>query len=127
MVRLTSLLSVKRQNEIVAVMLRVILDLTAYQFLKSHGRDVPKNLDDRLKTAIKLIEPNASDALGTAEETSPLRKAFHGTTANSIRLVQYAVHDIHSGSTPAEVFTLADRYAPVLVSMNANMGSTPVA
>ena len=126
MVRMTSLLSVKRHNEIVAVMLRVILDLTTYQFLKSHGRDVPRNLDERLKAAIKLIEPNASDALGTAEETSPLRKAFHSTTPNSIRLAQYAVHDIHSGSTPAEVFTLADRYTPVLGAMNANMGSTPI-
>lgn len=126
MVRMTSLLSVKRQNEIVAVMLRVILDLTAYQFLKSHGQDVPRNLDDRLKAAIKLIEPNASDALGTAEETSPLRKAYHSTTSNSIRLVQYAVHDIHSGSTPAEVFTLADRYTPVLDAMNASMGSAPI-
>ena len=126
MVRMTSNLSVKRQNEIVSVMLRVILDLTAYQFLKSRGRDVPRNLDERLKAAIKLIEPNASDALGIAEETSPLRKAFHSTTPNSIRLAQYAVHDIHSGSTPAEVFTLADRYTPVLVAMNANMGSTPI-
>ena len=126
MVRMTSLLSVKRYNEIVAVMLRVILDLTTYQFLKSHGRDVPRNLDERLKAAIKLIESNASDALGTAEETSPLRKAFHSTTPNSIRLAQYAVHDIHSGSTPAEVFTLADRYTPVLGAMNANMGSTPI-
>lgn len=126
MVRMTSLLSVKRQNEVVAVMLRVILDLTAYQFLISHSRTVPRNLDERLKSAIKVIEPDASDALGTAEDTSPLRKAFHSTTPNSIRLAQYAVHDIHSGSTPAEAFTLADRYTPVLEAMNANMGSTPI-
>ncbi|GAA1250894.1 hypothetical protein GCM10009676_42080 [Prauserella halophila] len=126
MVRMTSLLNVKRQNEIVAVMLRVILDLTAYQFLKSHGRDVPRNLDERIKEAIKVIEPNASDALGTAEQTSPLRKAFHSTTPTNIRLAQYAVHDINSGSTPTEVFTLADRYTPVLDAMNSNMGSTPV-
>lgn len=123
MVRSTSLLSVKRQTEIVAVMLRVILDLTAYQFIKSHGRDPERNLDQRLKTAIKIIEPTASDALGIAEETSALRKAFHDTTANNIRLVQYAVHDIDSGRTPAEVFTLADRYTPVLKAMNDHMGS----
>lgn len=126
MVRLTSLLSVKRQNEIVAVMLRVILDLTAYQFLKSHGQTAPNRLDDRIKAAIKVIEPNASDSLGTAESTSPLRKAFHDTTADSIQLVQYAVHDIHSGRTPSEVFTLADRYTPVLVAMNAKMGNHPI-
>lgn len=50
MVRQTSLLNVQRQNETVSVMLRVILDLTAYQFLKSHGhQNVPKDLDKRIK------------------------------------------------------------------------------
>lgn len=124
MVRQTSLLSVQRQNETVAVMLRVILDLTAYQFLVSHGEsNIPKDLDKRIRQAIKLIDPQASDALGTAEATPPLRKAFHLTTADSIKLTQYAVHDIHNGRTPAEVVTLADRYAPVLSAMNDNMGS----
>lgn len=127
MVRQTSLLSVQRQNETVSVMLRVILDLTAYQFLMSHGQqNLPKYLDQRIKSAIKIIDPQASDALGTAEATSLLRKAFHNTTADSIRLAQYAVHDIHSGRTPAEVLTLADRYTPVLVEMNSHMGSTPI-
>lgn len=127
MVRQTSLLNVQRQNETVSVMLRVILDLTAYQFLKSHGhQNVPKDLDKRIKDAIKVIDPHASDALGTAEATPPLRKAFHSTTADGVRLVQYAVHDIHSGRTPAEVFTLSDRYTPVLEEMNANMGSHPI-
>ncbi|MGK4187068.1 hypothetical protein AB0X98_02605 [Rothia koreensis] len=127
MVRQTSLLSVQRQNETVSVMLRVILDLSAYQFLMSHEpKNVPKDLDKRIKSAIKIIDPQASDALGTAEATSPLRKAFHNTTADSIRLAQYAVHDIHSGRTPAEVLTLSDRYTPVLIEMNAHMGSTPI-
>lgn len=127
MVRQTSLLNVQRQNETVSVMLRVILDLTAYQFLKSHGRqNIPKDLDKRIKHAIKVIDPQASEALGTAEATPPLRKAFHETTADSVRLVQYAVHDIHSGRTPAEVVTLSDRYSPVLKEMNANMGSHPI-
>lgn len=127
MVRQTSLLSVERQNETVSVMLRVILDLTAYQFLKSHGKqDVPKDLDKRIKDAIKIIDPHASDALGTAEATSPLCKAFHSTTPDSVRLAQYAVHDIHSGRTPAEVFTLSDRYTPVLQAMNAEMGNQPI-
>ncbi len=81
MVRQTSLLSVQRQNETVSVMLRVILDLTAYQFLMSHGQqNVPKDLDKRIKSAIKIIDPQASDALGTAESTPPLRKAFHGSS-----------------------------------------------
>lgn len=124
MVRQTSLLSVQRQNETVSVMLRVILDLTAYQFLLSHGEsNIQKDLDKRIKQAIKIIDPQASDALGTAENTPPLRKAFHYTTADNIRLTQYAVHDIHNGRTPAEVITLADRYAPVLSAMNSNMGN----
>lgn len=126
MVRQTSHLNVQRQNETVSVMLRVILDLTAYQFLKSHGQDVPKDLDKRIRAAIKIIDPHASDALGTAEATSSLCKAFHSTTADSVRLVQYAVHDIHSGRTPAEVLTLSDRYTPVLQEMNDNMGNHPV-
>jgi hypothetical protein len=127
MVRQTSLLSVQRQNETVSVMLRVILDLTAYQFLLSHGeKSIKKHLDERIKQAIKVIDPHASDALGTAESTPPLRKAFHYTTADSIRLTHYAVHDIYNGQTPAEVLTLAERYTPVLSAMNANMGTQPI-
>lgn len=127
MVRQTSLLSVQRQNEVISVMLRVILDLTTYQFLMSHGeKNVPKDLDKRIKSAIKIIDPQASNALGAAETTSPLRKAFHNTTADSVRLAQYAVHDIHNGRTPAEVLTLADRYTPVLKEMNAHMGEAPI-
>lgn len=127
MVRQTSFLNVQRQNETVSVMLRVILDLTTYQFLKSHGhQQIPKGLDKRIKEAIKIIDPHASDALGQSETTSPLQKAFHHTTPDSVRLVQYAVHDINSGRTPAEVFTLADRYKPVLEEMNSNMGGHKV-
>jgi len=126
MVRQTSLLSVRRQNETVSVMLRVILDLAAYQFLKSYGKEVPRNLDARIKEAIKIIDPQAPGALGQAEDTSQLRKAFHATTADAIRLVQYAVHDIHNGKTPMEVITLADRYTPVLVEMNVHMGKVAV-
>lgn len=125
-VRQTSLLSVSRQTEVVAVMLRVVLDMTAYQFLRSHGKNPPRHLDERIRDAIKVIEPNASDALRSAERTSPLRKAFHNTTPNSIQLAHYAVHDIHSGPTPSEVFTLAERYHPVLVALNAHMGNVPI-
>lgn len=125
-VRQTSLLNVSRQTEVVAVMLRVILDLTTYQFLKSHGKDLPKTLEDRIRTAIKVIEPNATAALRAAERTSPLSKAFHSTTPNSIQLAHYAVHDIHSGPTASEVFTLAERYTPVLLALNARMGNIPI-
>lgn len=122
-VRQTSIISVTRNTEVVSVMLRVILDLACYQYLKSHDQEPDRHLDRRIKAAIKLIEPTASDALGEAETTSALAKAFHATTSNGIRLVQYAVHDIHSGQTPNEVLTLASRYTPLLISMNENMGS----
>lgn len=125
-VRQTSLLNVPRQTEVASVLLRVILDLATYQFLKSHGKDVEKHLDKNLRSAIKLIQPNASDSLGQAENTSQLSKAFHETTPDSIRLVQYAVHDVHSGRTASEVFTLAARYEQVLVSMNQHMGNIPI-
>jgi len=126
-VRQTSFLNISRHNEMASVMLRVILDLTAYQFLRSHGTNqIPRDLDKRIKMAIKIIDPNASDALGSAENTSPLRKAFHATDSDSIKLVQYAVHDIYSGKTPNEVLVLADRYTPVLEAMNDHMGSNPV-
>jgi hypothetical protein len=127
MARQTSLLNISRHNEMVSVMLRVILDLTAYQFLKSHGMNqVPRDLDKRIKASIKIIDPHASDALGSAENTSPLRKAFHATDPDSIKLVQYAVHDINSGRTPNEILVLADRYTPVLEAMNNHMGSNPI-
>ncbi len=126
-VRQTSLLNVQRQTEVASVLLRVILDLTTYQFLNSHGITPENHLDRKLRSAIKQIDPHASDALGQAETTSQLQKAFHETTADNIRLVQYAVHDVHSARTPNEVLILAARYQPVLVSMNQHMGNNPIA
>lgn len=126
-VRQTSLLNVQRQTEVASVLLRVILDLTTYQFLKSHGTTPERPLDKNLRSAIKQIEPHASDALGQAETTTQLQKAFHETTADNIRLVQYAVHDVHSARTPNEVLILAARYQPVLVAMNQHMGNNPIA
>lgn len=125
-VRQTSLLNVQRQTEVASVLLRVILELTTYQLLKSHGLAPEQHLDKRLRSAIKRIDPHASDALGQAESTSQLQKAFHETTADSIRLVQYAVHDVHGGRTPNEVLILAARYEPVLVAMNQHMGNNPI-
>lgn len=126
-VRQTSLLNVQRQTEVASVLLRVILDLTTYQFLKSHGVTPERHLDKNLRSAIKQMDPHASDALGQAETTSQLQKAFHETTADNIRLVQYAVHDVHSARTPNEVLILAARYQPVLVAMNQHMGNNPIA
>lgn len=125
-VRQSSLLNVQRQTEVVSVLLRVILDLATYQFLKSHGMTHERHLDRNLRSAIKKIDPRASDALGQAESTSQLQKAFHETTADTIRLVQYAVHDVHSARTPNEVLILAARYQPVLVAMNQHMGNNPI-
>lgn len=125
-VRQTSMLSVHQNSEIVAALLRVILELTTYQYLKSNGHTVERSLDKSIKTAILKIEPTASNDLGQAEDTSELKKAFHRTTANDIRLVQYAVHDVRSASTPNETLILADRYEPVLIAMNANMGNQPL-
>ncbi|MBO1752156.1 hypothetical protein J4G33_10105 [Actinotalea sp. BY-33] len=125
-VRQTSMLNVQRQTEVASVLLRVILDLTTYQFLMSHGKTPERHLDKNLRTAIKQVDPQASDALGQAESTSQLRKAFHETSPDSIRLIQYAVHDVHSGRTPNEVLILAERYQPVLVAMNMHMGNRPI-
>lgn len=120
-VRETSLLSVYQRPEVTAVMLRVILDLACYQFLKSRGREPEKDLDKRIKSAIKLLEPTAPEALKDAESTSPLKRAFHDTDATTIRLVQYAVHSTDNGRTPAEVLILGERYSPLLVAMNEDM------
>ena len=125
-IRLTSRLSLSKQTEIVGVMLRVILDLTTYQFLKSHGKEVPRNLDSRIKDSIKIIDPQAPNALGQAEDTSALQKAFHATQPNTIRLVQYVVHDSEYGHTPNEASTLAKRYEPVIKAMDSNMGEHEV-
>ena len=124
--RQTSNLSVTKYSEIVPIMLRVLLELTVCQFLKSHGKDNGNKLDKRIRDAIKLIEPNASNPLGLAENTSPLQKAFHSTTADSIRLLQYTLHDGFASRTPSEVIILADRYLPVFQAMNDKMGDKPV-
>ena len=101
-------------------MLRVILDLTCYQFLTTvyPNGNVANRLDKRIKDSILKILPDAKKDLGQIENTHPLHKIYHETTPNSIQLVQYAIHDGRSGRSPREVIILAERYEPLLVEMN---------
>lgn len=116
----TSRLSVNKNTDIVAAMLRVILDLTCYQFLTTvyPNGNVANRLDKRIKDSILKILPDAKKDLGQIENTHPLHKIYHETTPNSIQLVQYAIHDGRSGRSPREVIILAERYEPLLVEMN---------
>jgi len=121
----TSKLSVNNNTDIVAAMLRVILDLTCYQFLKTvyPNRDVANKLDRRIQDSILKIFPEAKKDLGQLEKTNPLHKIYHETTQNSVQLIQYAIHDGNSGKIPSEVFTLAERYEPLLIAMDNFLGN----
>jgi hypothetical protein len=114
-----SLLDVSSRYEVVAITLRVVLELTTHHFLKKTGVvEPPRYLDKLLRQAIKTLEPQAASELREAEVTSELSKAYHATTNNEIRLLQYALHDQSASRTASESIAIARRYQPLLVAMN---------
>ncbi|WP_286689966.1 MULTISPECIES: hypothetical protein [unclassified Aeromicrobium] len=117
--RQVSLLDVSSRYEVVAITLRVVLELTTHHFLKKTGVvEPPRYLDKLLRQAIKTLEPQAASELREAEVTSELSKAYHATTNNEIRLLQYALHDQSASRTASESIAIARRYQPLLVAMN---------
>lgn len=124
-VQQTSRLNINQHNETTSVMLRVILDLTTHHFLETVREEcIPVKLDKKIKAVIKVIDPSVQNSpIGTAEKTSDLLKIWHYTDKNTIGLTQYAVHDKNNSSTPNEVLALADRYTPLLITMNTYLGT----
>ena len=115
--------SVHNKTDVVAAMLRVILDITCYHFLhECKHNNIPNRLEQRIQAAILKLHPDAKQDLKQVEKTHPLSKIYHDTTPNSIQLVQYAVHDGNNTRTPSEVIILAERYEPLIKAMNDFLG-----
>ncbi|MCT1563110.1 hypothetical protein [Corynebacterium glucuronolyticum] len=122
----TAKLTVARQPDLIAVSLRVILDLTCTQYLKEfHPRpdQIKRNLDQKIIEVLKLLEPSCTQGVKEAEKTSEFAKLFAWTSSNkeALRLVQYALHDIRHVNTASDTMILADRYQKMLETMNEKL------
>ena len=120
----TSRLSVENNSDVIAILLRVILDLTAFQFLERFGDQSPqRDLDKRLIQVLKILDPHATDRLKQAETARPFNTLFHSIQddPNHLKLAQFALHSPSFVSTAAESKRLADRYQPMLEAMNEMM------
>ena len=122
----TSALSVSRQPELIAVSLRVILDLACTEFLVAFHddyRNVKRDLDQRIMAVLKLLDPNCTQGVRSAETTAEFNKVFAWTKNNkeSLRLAHYALHDVKHVNTPNETKILAERYEEMLVAMSDEM------
>ncbi|GAA1180108.1 hypothetical protein GCM10009631_18830 [Corynebacterium glaucum] len=120
----TSRLSVENNPDVVSILLRVILDLTAFQFLDRFGKgNPPRELDKRLLEVLKILDPGATEQLKQAETARPFNTLFHSirNDPNHLRLAQFAVHSPSFVSTAAETKRLADRYEPMLEAMNQKL------
>lgn len=120
----TSRLSVDNNPDVVSILLRVILDLTAFQFLDRFGKgNMPRELDKRLLEVLKILDPGATEQLKQAETARPFNTLFHSIKddPNHLRLAQFAVHSPSFVSTAAETKRLADRYEPMLEAMNQKL------
>lgn len=124
LVKNTARLPLNSNPDVVAILLRVILDITCFQFLEEFSKDdIPKPLDKRIMKVLKLLDPRAADTLGSAESARPFNTIYHTVQddPNHLRLTQFAVHSSTFSSTAAETKRLADRYEPMLVAMNEKM------
>lgn len=122
----TAALTVSRQPDLIAVSLRVILDLTCAQFLDSfHSapKQVRRDLDQRIIAVLKILDPICTQGVKEAERTSEFAKLFTWTSMNkdALRLVQYALHDVRHVNTPSDTMIMAERYQEMLVAMNEKL------
>ncbi|MBZ8177464.1 hypothetical protein GSS88_06595 [Corynebacterium sp. 3HC-13] len=126
LIRQTADLSVYRQPELIAVSLRVILDLTCAQYLQEFHpcvEQVKRDLDQRIIEVLKLLDPKCTQGAKQAENTSEWAKLFTFTkdTKDALRLVQYALHDIKHVNTASDTMIMAERYQEMLVAMNEKL------
>lgn len=124
LVKSTAKLSANTHPDVVAILLRVILDITCFQFLEEFARnDPPKDLDKRILAVLKILDPQATDQLKHAETARPFNTLFHTVKddPNHLKLTQFVVHSSTFSTTAAETKRLADRYEPMLVAMNERM------
>lgn len=122
----TAALTVSRQPDLIAISLRVILDLTCAQFIFTfhpHPDQVKRDIDQRIIAVLKLLDPNCTQGVREAERTSEFAKLFTWTSANkdTLRLVQYALHDVHHVNTATDTMIIAERYEELLVAMNEKL------
>lgn len=123
----TASISVSRKPDVVGALLRVVLDVTCYQFLEvAKPKDsIPTDLTKRVERCLLILDPNAKQALGRVESTPVFNRIYHETVNGpGLKLANYAVHSGKSGMPPSEVIILAERYEPLLVAMNDYLRNT---
>lgn len=126
----TSRLSVSANPNVVAILLRVLLDLTCQQFLTEFSKkDIPRDLDKRILATLKILDPQASDDLKQAENARYTNTLFHlvKNDSNNLKLLQFVLHSSTHSATVQETMELARRFEPMLDEMNRMMleGETP--
>lgn len=120
----TSRLSVSANPNVVAILLRVLLDLTCQQFLKEFSeKDIPRDLDKRILETLKILDPQASDDLKQAENARYTNTLFHlvKNDSNNLKLLQFVLHSSTHSATAQETMELARRFEPMLDEMNRMM------
>ena len=122
----TAALTVSRQPDLIAISLRVILDLTCAQFISTfhpHPDQVKRDIDKRIIEVLKLLDPKCTQGVREAEKTSEFAKLFTWTSTNkdTLRLVQYALHDVRHVNTASDTIIIAERYEELLVAMNEKL------
>lgn len=120
----TAKLSVSANPNVVAILLRVLLDLTCQQFLKKFSQgDIPRDLDKRILATLKILDPQASDDLKLAENARYTNTLFHNVKddSNNLKLLQFVLHSSTHSATVQETMELARRFEPMLEEMNRMM------
>lgn len=120
----TSKLSVSANPNVVAILLRVLLDLTCQQFLQKFStKDTPRDLDKRILATLKILDPHASDNLKQAENARYTNTLFHNVKndSNNLKLLQFVLHSSTHSATVEETMELARRFEPMLEEMNHMM------
>lgn len=122
----TARLTVNRQPDLIAVSLRVILDLTCSQYLQnfhSNPKNIKRSLDQRIIEVLKLLDPNCTQGVKEAEKTSEFAKLFTWTSTHkeTLQLVQYALHDIRHVNTATDTVIMAEWFEEMLVAMNEQL------
>lgn len=118
-------LSIKGSPDVCGVMLRVLLDLTATQFLKSHGKDRPEEFASTVREAIKIIDPKIENRKRRNHDDLVAAFGEFGTHGADRGFAALRLHDmVHSTSrvtSANEIRQESKRYESIVCAMQLNL------
>ncbi len=121
LIRQTSQLPVDDYHEVLAGLIRQIVDLTTAWYLEKYKPNSGGTIEARVRKVILLVDPDAENLPKKVEEWTELQKLLREANKDNGQALQLGVHSWRLSNSPNEVYTRASLWTPLLVSMGEKL------